>query len=281
MLDIRLIASDIDGTLLPRGGAISERTRRAVQGCRERGIPFIISSGRWIGALEGVARQAGVVQQAGTEGMPMIIANGAAVVGPDSETLQEWLMDDVDVRRAYEIMRGFGLQVNGYVRDALYCVNTRALVRQSTMIREYLGTGHARLVVDDEAAFEAEALHRAYKLEGLIEDPERIGAAREALRETGLVVTYSSPRNVEVMAAGVGKGVALRWLAGELGVPLADCMAFGDNDNDLDMLTAVGWPVVVSNGTDEAKAAARLIAPADAEDGVARIILEQVLGVGA
>ena len=78
--------------------------------------------------------------------------------------------------------------------------------------------------------------------------------------------------NVEIMAPGCGKGTALRWLAGRLGVDPADCMAFGDNLNDLSMLEAAGWPVAVENAVDELKKAARMIAPCDADDGVAQII---------
>ena len=272
MLDIRMIASDVDGTMLPRGGIISENLRRAIRGCRERGIPFIISSGRWIGALQDIIRQSG------TEGMPMIIANGAAVIGPDGVPMREWLLDDADTRHAYEILRQFDVQVNGYVRDGLYCVNTKALKRQSTMIRDYIGAGDIRLVVDDEAAFEAVALHSAYKLEGLTEDRALIQEVRAAFEGTGLSVTHSSGRNVEIMAAGVGKGRALRWLAETHGVPMENCMAFGDNANDLDMLAAVGWPVAVGNADDSAKRVARMVTAADVDDGVARTIFEQVLG---
>ena len=55
-------------------------------------------------------------------------------------------------------------------------------------------------------------------------------------------------------------------------------MAFGDNANDLDMLSAVGWPVAVGNAIEAVKSRARLIAPADVDDGVARVIFERVLG---
>ena len=271
MHDIRLIASDVDNTMLPRGGAISENLRRAVARCRERGIPFVIASGRWIGALGDVQRQAGCC------GMPMIIANGAAVVGPEGAPLREWTISDADARRTYDILRRFNVQINGYVRDGLYCINTGALKRQSSMIKEYIAAGHARLSVDDRDAFEANALKRAYKLEGLTEDRDLMAEVRAALSETGLAITHSSDRNVELMAPGVGKGAALKWLAAELSVPLERCMAFGDNDNDADLLAAVGWPVAVGNAAESLKAMARVIAPTDAEDGVARTIFQYVL----
>ena len=273
MIDIRLIASDVDGTMLPANGAISEDLRRAIARCLERGIPFLLSSGRWIGAL------GRIIERCGVGGQPMIIANGAAVLGPDGVPLREWTLDEADARRAYDVMRRFDVQINSYVRDGLYCLNTHVLARQATMIRDYLGTGHARLSLDDPAAFDAFALTAPYKLEAMTEDPELIRKVRAALRETGLAVTHSSSRNVELMAPGVGKGQALRWLAGRMGIPLDKCMAFGDNANDLDMLSVVGWPVAVGNAEAAVKAAARIVGPADVDDGVARVLFEQVLGI--
>lgn len=273
MNDIRLIASDVDGTMLPRGGAISQGLRNAIHRCRGRGIPFIIASGRWIGAM------GDVIRQAETEGMPMILANGAAVIGEDGEPMKEWLMRDADTRWVYDILRRFDVQINGYKRGALYCLNTAALKRRSSMISSYIGGAGYRLVTDDLDVFELEALHDAYKLEALSENPEIIANVKHALRGSGLSVTNSSARNVEIMAAGVGKGAALKWLAGSLGIPMEHCMAFGDNMNDLDMLNAVGWPVAMGNGDDALMAAARIVAPDDADDGVARVIDEYVLGV--
>lgn len=273
MNDIRLIASDVDGTMLPRGGAISQGLRDAIRRCRARGIPFIIASGRWIGAM------GDVIRQAETEGMPMILANGAAVIGEDGEPMKEWLLRDADTRWVYDILRRFDVQINGYKRGALFCLNTAALKRRSSMISSYIGGAGYRLVTDDRDIFELEALHEAYKLEALSENPEVIANVKKALRGSGLSVTNSSARNVEIMAAGVGKGAALRWLAESLNIPMGRCMAFGDNMNDLDLLNAVGWPVAMGNGDDALMAAARIVAPDDVDDGVAKVIDKYVLGV--
>ena len=270
-MDIRMIATDVDGTILPRGGSISEATRRAVAGCRARGIPFVIVSGRWIGALGDVIRQADTADQ------PLIIVNGSAVLGPDGAVLCERFMRPDDVAAVYRVLSRYNVQINSYVPGALYCLNTAALAHPSSMIKGYLGGG--KLVLDDRAAFEREALDRVYKLEGLTEDTALIEEIRGALRrETGAQVTYSSWRNVELMSHGMGKAAALRWLADHLGVDLAQCMAFGDNANDMDMLSAVGWPVAVGNATDAVKGMARIVTDADVDDGVAKVIFEKVLG---
>lgn len=264
-MPITMIATDVDGTILPRGGAVSDATRRAVALCRERGIPFVIVSGRWIGALGDVVRQCGTADQ------PIVIVNGGAVLGPDGETWHERFMDPADVAAVYRVLRRYDVQINSYVPGALYCLNTAALAHPSSMIKGYLGGG--RLVLDDRAAFESEALQNVYKLEGLTEDTALLEEVRTALRrETDARVTFSSWRNVELMSRGMGKAAALNWLADRLGLDLMDCMAFGDNDNDLDMLGAVGWPVAVGNATDEVKQIARIVADTDARDGVAKVI---------
>ena len=268
-MPIRMIATDVDGTILPRGGAISDATRQAVALCRERGIPFVIVSGRWIGALGDVIRQCDTADQ------PIVIVNGSAVLGPDGEVWHERFMDPADVEKTYAVLRRYNVQINSYVPGALYCLNTPALAHPSSMIKGYLGGG--KLVIDDREAFEAEALGRVYKLEGLTEDTALLDEVRRALRrETNALVTHSSWRNVELMSRGMGKAAALAWLAGKLGLDLGDCMAFGDNANDLDMLNAVGWPVAVGNATDEVKQIARIVADTDANDGVARVIFEQL-----
>lgn len=270
-MPITMIATDVDGTILPRGGVISDATRRAVALCRARGIPFVIVSGRWVGALGDVIRQCDTADQ------PVVIVNGSAVLGPGGEVWHERFMDPVDVARVYAVLRRYNVQINSYVPGALYCLNTAALAHPSSMIKGYLGGG--KLVVDDRAAFEREALDRVYKLEGLTEDAVLMDEVRSALRrETNAQVTHSSWRNVELMSRGMGKAAALGWLAERLGVDLVDCMAFGDNANDLDMLRAVGWPVAVGNADDEVKRAARIVADTDVNDGVAKVIFETVPG---
>ena len=271
MNDIRLIASDVDGTMLPRGGVISARLRRAIAGCRRAGIPFIIASGRWIGAL------GEVVAHAGTAGLPMIICNGAMVVDPLGEPLREWPLDDGDARQVYDILKRHQVQINSYLRGALYCQNTWLIRKKSPAIRGYIGGGDHKLVLDDADRFEAEALRGVCKLEALSEDPGVILAVKRDLSGLDLSVTHSSGRNVEIMAPGVGKGAALKWLAARLGIPTARCMAFGDNMNDWDLLSAVGWPVAMENADPALKRLARIVAPSDADDGVARIIISHVL----
>ncbi|MBR1821778.1 MAG: HAD family phosphatase [Clostridia bacterium] len=270
MEDIRLIATDVDGTILPHGGKISEATRRAVRRCRAAGIPFVIASGRWIGALEDI------VCAVGAEDQPLIVANGGAVVAPDGAILHEWTMDERDAWDAYGVLRKYDVMIVSYVRDAAYRLNTAAMPQ---LPGGYMGKRDYRAVDDDVNAFEAEGLRGVYKLEAITEDRNVIARLRtELLEKTRAVITGAFWRNTEIQSPGMGKGTALRWLADSLGIPAGNCMAFGDNTNDVDMLEAVGWPVAMANGAERAKAAARIVAPADVGDGVAQTIFKYVFG---
>ena len=271
-MSIRLIASDVDGTILPRGGEISAATREAVRRCRAAGVPFVISSGRWIGALRGV------IDAVGDAADPVIICTGGAIVRADGTPIREWFMRPEDVGAAYETLGRFRVQINSYVPNGLYCLNTHLLRRRSTMIVENSGNGDLTLVVDDRAAMERDGLDHVYKLEAQTEDADEMARVRAAIAALGLPASSSSGRNLEIVSPGMGKSNALRALAARMGIEMADVMAFGDHTNDLDMLSASGWPVAMANGAAELKAAARVVAPDCAEDGVARVIREYVLG---
>ena len=266
-----LFATDVDGTILPRGGVISERTRNAVRACRDRGIPFVIASGRWYIAAKTIADALGQ-----TDGV-MIISNGGAVVRMDGSVLKEWTLTRERAEQAWRIARGSDVMTNAFVRDAVYRVNTRALREPPRGLGDYLG-GAYRMVHDDEEAFRTRGLESPYKLEVYSDDPERLDALRERFLREGFSVSSAYWTNLEIMEDGCGKGTALEWLLRELDIPRERAVAFGDNTNDLSLLEAAGLPVAVANAAEELKRAARVVAPSCEEDGVAQIVERALKG---
>jgi hypothetical protein len=85
-------------------------------------------------------------------------------------------------------------------------------------------------------------------------------------------VTLSHPRFLEFMAPGVSKGRAVRWLARRLGVPLGQCLAIGDQYNDLEMISEVGHGIAMPSAPAAVQAAAQFVAPPVAEQGAAQMI---------
>lgn len=273
-MSIRLFVSDVDGTILPSGGKVSDRTKAAIAAAAEMGVPFVIVTGRWYPSARDVARALGQ-----NEGY-MIIANGGAVVDMDGNPLKEWTIPEADARKVYEILCKYDVSRHSFVRNAMYRMNTRALGKwlQKSM-KSYVGQGNGCKIVNDDAeAFEKFALAAAYKMEAYSDDHALLQAAREELRGAGFCVSSSLPDNLEIVGQGMGKGVAVRWLAEHLGARMDECMAFGDNTNDLPMLEAVGWPVAVGNAVDELKKCAKIIAPRCDEDGVAQMIERALKG---
>lgn len=269
-MKIKLIVSDIDGTILPHGGQISNRTKEAIAACERAGTPFVIASGRWFVAAKEIADAIG--QQDGY----IIVSGGGAVMTLKGEILQEWTLTNQQARQVYDLLRTQDVNINAFVRNAVYRVNTKALKKPPKGMGSYLG-GTYHLVNDDDARMESEGLVSPYKMEAYSDDAETLAILRDKLVDMGFSVSSAYPTNIEIMRAGCGKGTAARWLAGKLGVDPADCMALGDNTNDLSMLSAVGWPIAVGNAAEKLKAAARIIAPDCADDGAAWA-MEQALG---
>lgn len=270
-MSIRLIYSDVDGTILPRGGEISDRTRAAVKACGEADVPFVICSGRWYVSAKTIADALG--QEAGM----MIVANGGAVVNMDGSIVKEWLTSDEDARRIYAIMRKYNVMMNSFVRNAVFSVNSHVMKRKKKGLSGYLGESY-RIVNDDWDAFEKEGLVAPYKLEAYSEDYEALAKLKAELLAEGFSVSSAYPDNIEIMSAGFGKGTAVKWLQEHLGVKREESMAFGDNTNDQTMLDAVGWGCAVENAVESLKANARIVAPPCDEDGVAQIIEKALRG---
>lgn len=268
--DVRLIASDIDDTILPKGGKISDRTRRAVAQCQKMGAVFALATGRWYPSAARVAEELGCAG-------PLIVANGGCVIGVDGEILREFPMADEDVRVAYGMIRDSGALVTSYVRGAIYRLNTLVMENRPPEKEVVYGGNVYQVVDNDIARFESEALTGVYKMEAYSNDAELLSRLRARLEEKGLSVSSSFRTNIEITSMGLGKGCALKWLAGHLGVPEEKTMAFGDNTNDMQNLQAAGVGVAMGNAVDALKAIADAVAYPCAEDGLARFIEENVL----
>ena len=272
-MSIRLIFSDVDGTILPRGGTISERTKAAVQQGVNSGVPFVICSGRWYVSALPIARELGI----DNENTFMIIANGGAVVRTDGSIVKEWLTPTDAAWRAYEIMKKYDVMMNSFVRNAVYRVNTRAISKKPRGLEGYLGSDY-KIVNDDWDVFEREGLTTPYKLEAYGEDLEELAKLKQELLDAGYSVSSAYADNMEIMLGGYGKGTAVKWLSEHLGVPVEETMAFGDNTNDQTMLNAVGWPCAVENAVELLKSGAKIITPPCDQDGVAQIIEKALRG---
>ena len=273
-MDIKLIVSDIDRTILPANQIISPVTYNAVRDCRARGVEFVIASGRWYPAARKVA-----VDQLGIEDGYMIICNGGAVVRSDGTPLAEWRLSGAQAQQIYDLLKAEKVMMNAYAPDAIYRVRGEYLTCFRLPETSYYARNQTYSVVDgDWQGFEERIRRGPYKIEAYTDDTDLLVELRRKVEALGFQANSAFPFNLEIMAPGAGKGTAVRWMTEYMGLKREQVMGFGDYTNDLPMLENVGWPVAVDNAIDEVKRACRIIAPSCEDDGVAQTIRKYVLG---
>lgn len=257
----RLIALDLDGTLLDSAHALRERAVAAVRALVDRGVLCVLASGRmYRDAVQPHWERLGLWT-------PVICYNGALILDPTQGTsLAERPLTPAWTRALLDYAAG-DRTLNLYLDDRLY------VRRPSPWTDLYTARTGSRPIFRDDLAdwFAGRASTKAL----LLGEPATI--AREAVewRERAggeLYVTITEPEYLEFMHPGANKGWALEQVAAELGVPLPETAAFGDALNDLPLLRAAGYAVAMSNARPELQAVADLIAPSCDDDGVARIL---------
>ncbi|MFJ4223153.1 Cof-type HAD-IIB family hydrolase [Microbacterium sp. NPDC089695] len=264
-MTLRLIATDLDGTLLTSAVDVSPRTRAALDAARARGIHVVPVTARQPIGLRAIAGGAGFDGWA-------LCSNGAfATHLADGRMLfAEELPADT--------IRTLAAALRESIPDLLF-----ASVREGgeTFVAQH---GYAEIadMTDhkrDPRTMGGVALDRvldAPSLKLVIRHPELAPpAVFEALRALGLAgfeATLSGAPFVEVMAEGVTKATGLARLCEHLDIDRADVVAFGDALNDVEMLHWAGHGVAMANAEDAVKAAADETTASNDDDGVARVI---------
>ncbi|MFF5176315.1 HAD family hydrolase [Micromonospora sp. NPDC000089] len=265
----RLVATDIDGTLLRDDRTISPRTAAVLERIAADGTPVVLVTGRPIRWLQLVYDQLAAP-------LPAICANGAVVYDPTTD----------EVLRADPLAPALLAEVARRLRAAVPGISFAVEIMESRQMRH---EAHYPLRWDaDEDAIRAvespEELHSAPAVKLLArageQDPDAfvqvVAAALEGLAEA----THSSYSGlVEISAAGVTKAAGLAWYGARLGIDERDVLAFGDMPNDVPMLTWAGRAVAVANAHPAVLAIADEVTATNTSDGVAAY-LEKVFGVG-
>jgi Cof subfamily protein (haloacid dehalogenase superfamily) len=271
-LPIRLIALDIDGTLVDQNLVVGERTRAAIGEAMRRGIAVSLVTGRMATSAMSFAETLGLTG-------PLVAQQGALIRAmPEPGSLgvgrllyhrplsPEVTLDIVRWCRERDLTAHFN--------------HLEWMIVASTeeRLEEYrLFVGDRLRIVPDILA---RAAHPVTKVVAIGDDVHSLDVLEEArVRFAGRAeVTLSHPRFLEFMAPGVSKGTAIRWLARRLGVPLGQAMAIGDQYNDLEMIGEVGHGVAMPSAPAAVKAAARYVAPPVSEEGAAQMIERIALG---
>lgn len=265
---IRLIAVDMDGTLLNEDKQIPAENINALKQAAEQGIALAVCSGR---TAEDISY---FLSDAGIEQCSVISLNGTyCLSSPHGEPYALHTFSKEDAARVTDIFTKYRVTYADFKAK-------RVIVMQNDMQMEswYWGT-HVGRGREDAFARGPEALLR-YRDEGTckfvcVDDAKQdcIEPIRRELSQIGGVsITSSWPDNLELVPTGINKGYALAELAGKLKIPRAQVMAIGDFENDLDMIEYAGLGVAMENGTENVKRAAQYITLDNQANGVAAAI---------
>ncbi|MFA6505602.1 MAG: Cof-type HAD-IIB family hydrolase [Treponemataceae bacterium] len=268
----RAVAVDLDGTALRPDSTLSERNLAALKACADRGIAVVIVTGRSPRAAE---KFRALLQSTG----PMVYYNGAAVVdAPSGKVLASTLVPTDVVAGCLEVARRLGLHFQAFLSDDRLVCRTDTPERAAYQVR----TGLQGDILDFDQLLSLSGANAPSFIKCMfIAEPDKLDEAQlsvDSLFGTRVYRTRSTSTFLEVMNNGVNKGHALKVALNLRGVEAEDCVAFGDMENDISMLEAVGWGVAMANAEANVKHKADDVAFSNVEDGVA-VYLESLLAL--
>lgn len=265
----RLIATDIDGTLLRDDRSLSPHTADVLARTSARGTPVVLVTGRPIRWLKLVYDQL-------AEPLPAICANGAVVYDPVADEVLR--ADPLAPELLAEVARRLRAEVPD-ISFAVEIVDSRQMRHEAHYpLRWDADHGAIRAVETPEELLSAPAVKLLARAAD--QDPDAFVALVAGALEGLAEATHSSYSGlVEISAAGVTKAAGLAWYCARLGIEARDVLAFGDMPNDVPMLTWAGRGVAVANAHPAVLEIADEVTSANSTDGVATY-LEKVFGAG-
>lgn len=266
-MDYKLVAIDLDDTLLADDLQISERTVEAIKEAQDGGVRVVIATGRMHSSALPYAKLLGLKHE-------LITYNGALVkrVG-DNQTLYHQPISVELAREVTEVAQEYDLHINFYLDDLLYVNKAGA---EADYYEEVAGI---KPILITEGA--ADFLDRPSTKLLIIEDDraklEEVLAELTAKFGDLLTITTSKVNFIEIMGQQVCKGTTLANRSTELGIKAEEVIAIGDSYNDLEMIEYAGLGVAVGNAKDEIKEEANYITGSNNEEGVAQVIEKFIL----
>lgn len=272
-MSIKLIAFDMDGTLLNADHVtIPEKNISALCAARDKGIKIVAATGRTWCLIDRAIEPLGGVDYA-------VTSNGAAVLDPGSH---RWLyakpipndksLELIALLKKWEVPFEIYCEGQNYMEKS--CIPLMPETLLSDMFTDYY----------DQFTFFVDSLEEALagrpmeKIDIFYVPPERREEISREIR--GIFpaqLAHAADTNLEITEADVTKGAALERLCGELGIMPEEVMAFGDGNNDVEMLSWAGLSFAMENGSDDAKAAAKAIAPANHLGGLGQMVQKYIL----
>lgn len=266
---IKLIALDMDGTLLNKDRSISARNYQAIQDAQRAGIKVVLASGRPRRGLQQYLDQLGLI----TNDDFVISYNGALVQRVESgEVLYQTFLSGRDIKNIFSISEQLGTYIHAFsvTQGLITHKNNQWTDLEGQVNSLTVNEVDFNSIDDDEEFIKVMMVDEEQKL------TSAIAQIPDSLKQQYTVVR-SAPIFLEVLHASCNKGVALEKLCQLLGICATEVMCVGDAENDHAMMLFSGLAVAMENADDETKALADHITGSNINDGVAMAIEEKVL----
>lgn len=265
---IKMVISDMDGTLLDSEKRISEENKRAIRLLEEKGTVFLLATGRIFASAASHAGELGLKAQ-------IIACNGALIKNPvTKEVLYEKVIEKNLAARVMEIFEEEGIYYHFYTERDFYTKELKytslAYMRANEAMPE---EERIHLAVREDMFSALEEASMAMKFVAIDEERSRVDRVKKRLREIpGIEISQSWYNNLEIMAEGISKGIALEKVARHYGVDERQILALGDHFNDISMIERAGFGVAMGNAEEEVKRAAVYVTDTNDKDGFAKAI---------
>jgi len=257
---IRLVVSDVDGTLVRKDKSLSPQVIAAVRRLRDAGVPFTLISARPV---------SGVMPLVGALGIdiPLAAFNGGILFRPDGSEIVAHAVDRAVVEGVFALAEGLAVDRWVFAGGQWYASTDQGVHVE----HERVASSQAPVVRDDFT----DLYDTADKLTFVSDDRALLkGLAERAVEASGdrATIGQSQTYYLDVTDTAANKGDGVAALAELLGVDLADVAVFGDMDNDVAMFDRAGFSVAMGQAPDAVKAKADAVSSSNEEDGVAHAI---------
>ncbi|GAC1332622.1 MAG: Cof-type HAD-IIB family hydrolase [Candidatus Dormibacteria bacterium] len=255
----KLLALDIDGTLVDRSLKVTPANLAALQEAMHAGVRVVLATGRMFRSAVPYARQIGTDE-------PVIAYQGAVVRRPDGTLLREWPLSPAAAQEAVRVARRLDLHLNLYADDRFF------VERMGWAAELYASVAQVEpVLVGDLMEVAATGSTKAVFVDRHPRLAELEGAVRGAL-EPASRVTFSMPEFLEVVDRGLSKALALEFVCAGYGIRRDEVIAAGDGPNDREMFEYCGLAVAPRDAIPEVLAAADVTMAPPGEDGIAELV---------
>lgn len=278
---MKMIAIDMDGTLLDSCERVTNENAKAIRRAQEKGIEVVIATGRTFYTAANLLKKAKVK-------VPIICLNGADIRDHDGKQLASAPIDYESFIKIEKACTKHGVHFEVCTNHCIYSIskeqslNARITSAKSAHLHfhkadvidkfyAHVSSGYVKLIDSFHQLLEQNI--EIYKVLAFsCENEKLLNIKDELAHEETLHVTSSGRNNLEINHANAQKGSALEKFAAEKGVAMKDVLAIGDHFNDLSMLKKAGKSVAMGNAEEEVKKICDFITKTNNEHGVAYAI---------